>query len=156
MNWKNHLTDHIKTPGAGLQFNPAASQEKITALKAEFLLEAIPDELQSFYEYADGISSLYDNDVTDEMVWCVDTVIRINKEYRTFPDFTDLYMSFDQLLFIADSGNGDLFGYIVLQGKIERSDIFKWDHETDSRIWYAPNLAALTSKLIDEEEENTE
>ena len=49
-------------------------------------------------------------------------------------------MPFDALLFVASVGNGDLFGYAVLNGTIQRDDIYVWDHEDDSRTWVASSL----------------
>lgn len=37
---------------------------------------------------------------------------------RNIVDFKDLYMFFDCLLFFVDGGNGDLFGYFILNGKV--------------------------------------
>ncbi|WP_025147863.1 MULTISPECIES: SMI1/KNR4 family protein [Bacillus] len=37
-------------------------------------------------------------------------------------------------------GNGDLFGYSILNGIVQRDDIHVWNHENDSRTWVAPSL----------------
>ncbi len=51
------------------------------------------------------------------------------------------YMPFNNLLFFADAGNGDKFGFPVSQdGKIGK-DVFAWNHENDSRSWCAPSLS---------------
>ncbi len=50
------------------------------------------------------------------------------------------YMSFENLLFFADAGNGDMFAFGIIHGVIKRSDIFVWDHEDDSRRCIAPSL----------------
>lgn len=63
-----------------------------------------------------------------------------NLEYRQYPGFKELYMPFNSLLFFSDTGNGDLFGYAILDGEIRWEYIFKWDHETDSRINVAMGL----------------
>ena len=49
-------------------------------------------------------------------------------------------MPFVDLLFFADAGNGDQFAYTIQNGRIQKSDIFAWNHENDSRNWVAPNL----------------
>ena len=43
-------------------------------------------------------------------------------------------------IIFADGGNGDLFGYSVLNGMVQRDDIYVWNHENDSRTWVAPSL----------------
>ncbi|MNG40245.1 hypothetical protein D3C84_1287410 [compost metagenome] len=50
------------------------------------------------------------------------------------------YEPFDSLLFVADAGNGDLFGYSIVDGAIPKEDIYTWNHEDDSRTWVAPSL----------------
>jgi len=61
-------------------------------------------------------------------------------------------MPFDSLLFFADAGNGDHFSYPIQSGIIQKSDIFVWSHEDDSRTWVAPSLEkylewCLTGKM---------
>jgi hypothetical protein len=48
-------------------------------------------------------------------------------------------MPFDSLLFFADTGTGDQFAYPITPTGI-RDDIYVWDHEDDSRRWYAARL----------------
>ncbi len=86
------------------------------------------------------------------LVWSVERVVRENLFFRLHPDFQELYMPFDCLLFFGDAGNGDQFAFAITGGKIRRDDIFVWDHETDSRTWVAPGLSTylewwLTGKL---------
>jgi hypothetical protein len=84
------------------------------------------------------------NGVFDEyncpLIWSTNQIIKDNLFFRTFNDYKDIYMPFDHLLFFSDAGNGDLFGYPILNGSIQRDDIFVWDHESDSRKWVASSL----------------
>ncbi|AAS41993.1 hypothetical protein BCE_3082 [Bacillus cereus ATCC 10987] len=41
---------------------------------------------------------------------------------------------------LIGGGNGDLFGYSILNGMVQRDDIYVWNHENDSRTWVAPSL----------------
>ncbi|HMJ10328.1 MAG TPA: SMI1/KNR4 family protein, partial [Polyangiaceae bacterium] len=59
---------------------------------------------------------------------------------RCSPEFRELYMSFEPLLFFADAGNGDQFAFAITGGVVRRPDIFVWHHENDSRAWVAPSL----------------
>ncbi|WP_042351404.1 SMI1/KNR4 family protein [Bacillus massiliigorillae] len=77
----------------------------------------------------DGFSLIYS---TGEMIYH-------NLELRD-DEMLDLYMPFDCLLFISDAGNGDYFGFPVLNGKIPNDQVFVWRHEDDSRIWVAGSL----------------
>ena len=49
-------------------------------------------------------------------------------------------MPLDSLLFFADDGIGDYFGFAVVQGKVPHSRIYFWNHEDDSRSVIAPSL----------------
>ncbi len=62
-------------------------------------------------------------------------------------------MPFDCLLFFADGGNGDLFGYSILNGIVQRDDIYVWNHENDSRTWVAPSLK-IFSGVVGEWKDN--
>jgi len=50
-------------------------------------------------------------------------------------------MTFEACFFFADAGNGDQFFFpIQADGRINRPDVFVWDHESDSREWVANRL----------------
>jgi hypothetical protein len=70
------------------------------------------------------------------LLWNIDRLRRDNIEFRTYPDFRELYMPFDGLVFFADAGNGDQFA-LSLTGNCE---VFLWDHENDSRTWVATSV----------------
>ena len=73
-----------------------------------------------------------------------------NREMRTTPAFRSLFMPFDNLLFFGDSGNGDLFALAIdADGVVRRSDVFRWDHETDERAWYAGGAGQFIAKRRD-------
>jgi SMI1 / KNR4 family (SUKH-1) len=44
------------------------------------------------------------------------------------------------LVFFADAGNGDQFGFAMTAGAIERDEVLVWDHEDDSRTPVAPDF----------------
>ena len=67
---------------------------------------------------------------------------------RTTPDFVSLYWSFDQMLFIGEEGGGDLFGFRVLQDQ-KLPEIYLWEHEDDSRAWFASSLADYFGRRTD-------
>ncbi len=74
----------------------------------------------------------------EALAWSVVELRARNHGMRTTPAFRSLYMPFDHLLFFGNSGNGDLFALAIdADGKIRRSDVFRWDHETDARLWFA-------------------
>ena len=70
----------------------------------------------------------------DGLVWPIERIVADNRMFRT--SFNDLYMPFDALLFFADAGNGDQFAHSITSAGV-RDDVFSWDHEDDSRRWFA-------------------
>ncbi|WP_243522015.1 SMI1/KNR4 family protein [Bacillus pseudomycoides] len=116
-------------------FNAPAKIKRIEEINNKFKIE-LPDELQSLLKETDGINDEYGG----YLVWSTSRIIEGNSNLRSYDDFKDLYMPFDCLLFIADAGNGDLFAYSILNGSIQKEDIYVWNHENDSRTWVAPSL----------------
>ena len=105
-----------------------ASAESIAAAEAAVGC-ALPDELRGLLVESDGVRDQYGF----ELVFRAAELAEQNRGMRSQPDFAELYMPFDPLLFFGASGNGDLFAYRILAGEVRDDDIFVWDHETDSR-----------------------
>jgi len=98
------------------------------------LAAAIPDELASLLSETNGVADRYGAG----LIWPIERIVEDNQRFRT--SFGDIYMSFDSLLFFADAGNGDQFAFSITTASV-RDDVFVWDHESDSRRWYAGSLA---------------
>jgi hypothetical protein len=94
---------------------------------------ALPGELASLLSETNGVTDQYGAD----LIWSTDRMISDNQRFRA--SFAEQYMPFDALLFFADAGNGDQFAFPITS-KGARDDVFVWDHENDSRRWYAGSL----------------
>lgn len=143
MNWKSYVANDLNLldKTTKFTFNLPASNSLLTNLKETFSLSELPNDLEELYRQTDGIGEVLEgHGKTGDLIWPIKRVIETNNECRNYPEFKGLYMSFEQILFISDAGNGDLFGYVTLNGKFDRNDIFVWNHEDDSRTWVAPNL----------------
>ena len=141
MNWKEYISGlDLVDKTTSFVFNSPTTETLLEDLKSQFDLSELPNELEELYKQTNGVQELLDGREIGELVWTIERTIETNKQYRSNLDFKDLYMSFDQLLFVSDAGNGDLFGFITLGGKFDRYDVFVWNHEDDSRTWVAPNL----------------
>ena len=114
--------------------SPAAPQAVAEAQQRLGL--SFPDELLDLLRESDGIAGEYGLG----LVWPLERIVGDNLAFRANPDFRELYMPFDCLLFFADAGNGDQFAYAICGGEIRRDDVFAWNHEDDSRSWVAPSL----------------
>ncbi len=141
MNWKQYISQlNSKETVTQYNFNSAAPHFLLQDMQVEFGLKELPSELVELYKETNGIDETLNGEKIGELIWTIERVIKTNKEYRNHGDFKELYMSFDQLFFVSDAGNGDLFGFVTLANKFDRFDIYVWNHEDDSRKWVAPNL----------------
>ena len=97
---------------------------------------AFPDELRLLLLESDGVSGEY----LLPLIWNTHRISTDNRMFRSQSSFRELFMPFDHLLFFGDAGNGDQFAFAIHGGKVRGSDVFVWDHETDSRTCIAPSL----------------
>lgn len=110
-----------------------ASQAHLAAAQ-NALGQPIPADLSELLVATNGLRGEYEL----QLIWPVERVVADNTLFRSHPQFVELYMPFDPLLFFGDAGNGDMF---ALLAEIDRPDVFAWNHENDSRSWIAPNVA---------------
>lgn len=102
----------------------------------------LPPDLRELLLETDGVEGEYGLG----LIWPARRIATDNSMFRQSPDFAALYMPFDPLLFFADAGNSDQFGFVL---RDDRRDIFVWDHETDSRTWAAPSLSTYLEWWLD-------
>jgi len=117
------------------EFSDPIGPADMYAVEAAFSV-SLPEDLQALMAETNGITAHYGTAV----LWPTAEIIQRNREMRETEDFRSLYMPFEPLLFVGEGGNGDLYGYRGLAGRIETLDVYKWDHEDDSRIWFARDL----------------
>ncbi|MFI1369264.1 SMI1/KNR4 family protein [Streptomyces griseochromogenes] len=89
-------------------------------------MHPLPADLAALLRESNGIEGEYGAG----LIWSAEQIAFENATLRSNEDLAALYMPFDPLLFFADAGNGDLFA--LLPG-LDRSDVFAWNHEEDSR-----------------------
>jgi len=129
--WK----EFIKNISEGYILVEPAMENEIHKLEKIFSVE-ISNELKTFLSESNGVYDTYKCPI----IWSVKQIIEENSNLRKYEHFKDIYMPFDCLLFVADAGNGDLFGYSILNGIVQKDDIYVWNHEDDSRTWVASSL----------------
>ena len=149
MNWKE-LVKNIQIPQKDLNytFNPPVSLNTLEFLKTPFAFSKLPQTLEELYLQTNGICENLEDMPIGYLIWPIERTIETNTEVRTQPYFTEIYQSFDQWLFFSDAGNGDMFGFLNTQGKFETSNIFRWDHEDDSRTKVAPDLQTFIEQTL--------
>ena len=107
---------------------------------------SLPVKLKGLLKQTNGISDKYGAD----LIWSANKILEENINFRTNNNFKELYMPFENLLFFGSKINGDLFAFVILNNEITRSDVFIWEHETDSRVWFASGLKKYLQKRLNE------
>lgn len=125
----------IDTVNPEARLHPPATVTQLAVVE-QAVGVALPDGLRGLLLETNGVEHAYGYD----LIWPADRIIRENIEVRTATFFIEHYMPLDSLLFFADAGNGDLFGFPIIQGVVSNSVIFVWDHEDDSRTSQAVSL----------------
>lgn len=122
---------------------PPASEESIAGVERRLGLR-LPEQLRLLYRECDGIDAGY-----RQLVLPIEEMVSRNDDLRNNPNYADLYMPFENLLFFGEEGNGDLFGYAIKKdgtyGRLQA--VFEWDHESDSRSWKADSLRGLLMQI---------
>ena len=123
----------IQSLGVPAEISEPATDEAVTEA-VEALGLALPDDLAALLRETNGVTGEYGLGV----VWPVERIASDNLRFRS--SYGDgLYMPFDPLLFFGDAGNGDQFAFPITSTGV-RDDVFVWDHENDSRSWFASSV----------------
>jgi hypothetical protein len=100
--------EKLLTLGTDVRFHEPAHQERLDEVERA-LSVAVPSDLASLLRETDGVTDRYGAG----LVWATERIISDNRSFRFSPDFANLYMPFDALLFFADAGNGDQFAFPI-------------------------------------------
>ena len=143
-SWKELVANSTRDA----EFGPTADENQL-AIAERDLGVPLPQSLREFLLEADGLMGRY-----SQVIWPAADVARRNREFRTEPGFRRLYMPFDHLLFFGQDGGGDQFAYAIhANGEIRKRDIYRWDHETDARLWFAAHLEQFLERVLNPTEE---
>ncbi len=150
MDWLQFIDKElIRRNNGKFGFNEPVTEALLTELKEQFGLTQLPEELEELYRQTNGVNDfVYIERVdefilSEEFIWSVERIMETNTFKRTSDTYKEIYKSFDNLFFFADSGGGDHFGFETVNGTFERPDVYFWDHEDDRRVWVAPNMKAF-------------
>lgn len=116
-------------------FSEPALQEKVDDTEKSIGVN-LPLDFKNLLDESNGVTDKYGLGI----VWSIERIREENLFARNNPEYADMYMPLNPLIFFADAGNGDLFGFAVVQNQIRLSRVFAWSHENDSRTWVAPSL----------------
>ncbi len=74
--------------------------------------------------------------------------VQENQTHRESPDLRGLYMPFNHMLIFGGAGNGDLFFFPVHSDGSLAHAVFLWDHESDSRSYFANSFLRHATNLV--------
>ncbi|MGW6710656.1 SMI1/KNR4 family protein [Streptomyces sp. NPDC054956] len=126
-----------------MELGEPASEEALAAVERA-LGQPLPEDLAALLLECDGVVGEDGGDV----VWTAERIAEDNASFRSAPDYADLYMPFEPLMFFGDNGGGDQFAFVRIP---ERTDVFVWDHETDGRSWAANDLSVYLKRSLGDE-----
>lgn len=132
--WKELMSDISPIYTFSKPINEDAMSHIEKQLNVEF-----PAELKSLLFETDGIVERHDY-AEWFLLWSSDVILRENLQIRSSEVLREFCQPFDNLLFFADSGCGDFFGFLIEDGVISTTDIYVWNHEDDSRPKVASSL----------------
>ncbi len=131
-SWK----DLTKGLACGAKFGHPTSARKLAAVEHALSIR-LPEWLREFLQEANGVTSQDGSGI----IWSTDDIVKHNQEFRSFEDYRELYMPFDNLLFFGGDGGGNLFAFAIhAYGQIRNDAVFCWEHESDGRPEVAANL----------------
>ena len=125
------------------KFFPGTTTDQIITLEMALSIK-LPEELKNLLSESNGVRGEYDL----RLLWSAEGIVQENLEMRTNVAYLENYMPFENLLFFADAGNGDMFAFSIIQGVIKRPVIFVWDHEDDSRRCIAYSLQSFVERWL--------
>lgn len=134
--WKSKILE-LNKDNPFSKLNHPATEARISEVSLKLKVK-IPDELEALLKEVNGDGDTF---------LSTEQIIRDNLSLREMEDF----MPLDVLLFFAENGCGDYFGYAIRKNGEIDSNIFMWDHESDSRKWVAQGLDQFIERRKNEE-----
>lgn len=116
-------------------FFPAATQQQIAELEASLRTKLSVDLISLLFE-TNGIGK----DTELNTIFSVEKIKSVNLDFRSAPEFQDIFAPFDLLLFFAEAGNGDYFAFEITNNEVIKPNIWVWNHEDDGRRIIASSL----------------
>jgi len=126
--WKNLFSNLLND----CLFKAPATEMDFLSIKKELNIE-LPKKLKDLYNETNGVDGPY-----YLYFWPIDTLIKENLQVWHIE--IENFIKPENLFLFLDAGNGDLFGYLFENGKVQGEDIYVWNHEDGSQRVIASSL----------------
>lgn len=137
--WKDFISK--LNSDINIEFNAPASENELLETEKALNIE-LPEWIKKPLLETNGFKN-------DSSLWSAYEIKENNIYIRD--SFKEYFMPLDCFLFFGDAGNGDYFGFPIINGEIWKGDVYVWNHEDDSRTWVASSLKGfLKAWLCDE------
>jgi hypothetical protein len=136
--WK----EMIKRVDPDYIFYEPATFEQIAQVEKTFNV-TLPDELKQLLLESNGV----DDTGGGNFIFSTEEILKENLSMRQEVD----WMPFDHLLFFGGTGDGDLSAFPIINGRIDRTEVFLWYHENDSRMWAGGSLKDYVNNYLNDE-----
>ncbi len=129
----------IKKLKPNVKFNPPAKLKQIVDAEKKLGLR-LPADLNNLLLESNGI---------EDWLLPVEAIVETNLEYRTDPNYCEIYTPLNGLLFFLADGTGSYFAYPICGNAADtRPEILYWLHETDERSFAGNTLAHVIQRYL--------
>ena len=129
MDWKQMIVKNVRlSTNEQLQFQPSVTYSQIE--RAELTLQAhLPKPLYDLLSQSNGVKLLMQNPTTNEQMvydsvyWSIDEIVSYTLEHYKYLSIIESQHT-DKVIFFADNGCGEHFGYKVMDGNNQDDSIW--------------------------------
>lgn len=113
----------------GPDFMPGASLDELDMVERALDVR-LPTSLKELLSESNGVRVEFGT----PLVWSADEIASTNREMRDDLWNRENYLPFDHLLFFGAAGvDGILFAFAIIQGRIDRDEVYAWYPIEDRR-----------------------
>lgn len=120
----------------GPEFFPGATSDELATVQRALKVR-LPGSLEELLRETNGILVTFGQ----HFIWSTDEIVHTNRRMREDSQHRENWMPFDRLLFFGDAGvDGILFAFPIIDGRIDRDQVYAWYPIEDTRELKAPSL----------------
>jgi SMI1-KNR4 cell-wall len=145
----------INQEQAGVHLKPVLPATLVQINKVEKELNCIfPSDLKRILLFTNGIREflIHENKIETyigDFIFSIEVILEIIKEQRECKILKEDCMPFENLLFFARTGTGDLFFHPIAANGEAKNTVFIWNAIGDDRNWVAADVFKFMKSWFD-------